>query len=76
MARASEDQFDELHNLVTSELISRIKSGTASTQDIRAACDWLSKNNITGLPISGSPLSELFASLPELELEEVERVIR
>ena len=76
MARASEKQFDELHRLVTTELISRIKNNTASTQDIRAACDWLSKNNITGLPISGSPLSELFASLPELDLEEVERVIR
>ncbi len=74
--RANEDQFNELHGLVTTELISRIKSGTATTQDIRAACDWLSKNNITGLPVSGSPLAELFATLPELDLEEVERVIR
>jgi len=76
MARANEDQFDELHRLVTTELIGRIKSGAASTQDIRAACDWLAKNNVTGLPISGSPLSELFASLPELDMEEVERAIR
>lgn len=74
--RANEDQFNELHGLVTTELISRIKSGTATTQDIRAACDWLSKNNITGLPVSGSPLAELFATLPDLDLEEVERVIR
>jgi hypothetical protein len=74
--RASEDQFNELHNLVTVELIGRIKSGTASTQDIRAACDWLAKNNVTGLPVNGSPLSELFASLPDLELEDVESVIR
>ena len=74
--RASEDQFNELHSLVTVELIGRIKSGTASTQDIRAACDWLAKNNVTGLPVNGSPLSELFASLPDLELEDVESVIR
>lgn len=75
MARANEDQFNELHGLVTKELTDRIKSGTATTQDLKAACDWLAKNNITGLPVSGSPLSELFASLPELDLEEVERVI-
>lgn len=76
MTRATEDQFNELHGLVTKELIDRIQSGTATTQDIRAACDWLAKNNVTGLPISGSPLAELFATLPEIELEDLERVIQ
>ncbi len=76
MTRATEDQFNELHGLVTKELIDRIQSGTATTQDIRAACDWLAKNNVTGLPVSGSPLAELFATLPEIELEDVERVIQ
>jgi hypothetical protein len=76
MDRATEDQFNELHGLVTSELISRIKSGTATTQDIKAAADWLAKNNVTGLPVSGSPLAELFATLPEIELEDLERVIQ
>lgn len=76
MNRATEDQFNELHGLVTNELISRIKSGTATTQDIKAAADWLAKNNVTGLPVSGSPLAELFATLPEIELEDVERVIQ
>ena len=74
--RATEDQFNELHGLVTKELILRIQSGEATTQDIRAACDWLAKNNVTGLPVSGSPLAELFATLPDLDLEDVERVIR
>lgn len=76
MDRATEDQFNELHGLVTKELISRIKSGTATTQDIKAAADWLAKNNVTGLPVSGSPLAELFATLPEIELEDIERVIQ
>jgi hypothetical protein len=75
MSRATEDQFNELHGLVTSELIARIKSGTATTQDLKAAADWLAKNNITGLPITGSPLATLFESL-ELELEDVEQAIR
>ena len=73
--RASEDMFNELHGLVTIELIQRIKSGVATTQDIKAAADWLAKNNITGLPVSGSPLAELFATLPEIELEDVEQVV-
>ena len=76
MTRATENQFNQLHGLVTKELISRIKSGTATTQDLRVACDWLAKNNVTGLPISNSPLAELFATLPEIDLEEVERVIQ
>jgi precorrin isomerase len=75
MTRATEEQFNELHGLVTEELISRIKSGTASTQDLKAAADWLSKNNITGLAVVGSPLSALFESL-EVEMEDLERAIR
>ncbi len=73
--RANEEQFNELHGLVTNELIMRIKSGTATTQDIKAAADWLAKNNITGVPVLGSPLATLFSSL-ELEMEDVERAIR
>ena len=75
MARANEEQFNELHGLVTNALIGRIKSGTATTQDIKAAADWLAKNNITGVPVLGSPLANLFDSL-ELEMEDVERAIR
>jgi hypothetical protein len=73
--RATEEAFNELHGLVTNELINRIKSGTATTQDIKAAADWLAKNNITGVPVLGSPLATLFSSL-ELEMEDVERAIR
>jgi hypothetical protein len=75
MGRANEEAFNELHGLVTDELIGRIKSGTATTQDIKTAADWLAKNNITGVPVLGSPLANLFSSL-ELELEDVERAIR
>lgn len=74
--RASEDQFDVLHSLVTVELIDRIKSGEASTADIRAAIEWLSKNDITGVPIAGSPLASLATKLdaviPELSFEDVQ----
>jgi hypothetical protein len=74
--RANEEQFNELHGLVTTELIARIKNGEATTQDLKAAADWLAKNNITGVPVIGSPLASLFASMPELELEDVQSAIR
>ena len=76
MSRATEEDFSELHGLVTNELINRIRSGDATTQDLKAATDWLAKNNITGVPALGSPLASLFASMPELELEDVQSAIR
>ena len=76
MARATEEDFSELHGLVTNELIARIKNGDATTQDLKAATDWLAKNNITGVSVLGSPLVALFASMPELEIEDVQSAIR
>ena len=70
--RATEDQFNELHNLVTSEFLKRVKSGEASTQDLKAACDWLKTNDISGVAIEGSPLSRLAAVMPKVDPELVQ----
>ena len=70
--RASEDAFDELHALLTNEIIARIKSGEASTADLRAAIDWLAKNDITGVAVEGSPLASLAGVIPELDFSDVE----
>lgn len=70
--KATEDQFNELHALVTTELMARIKSGEATTADLRAAIDWLSKNDITGVPVEGSPLAGLIGVIPELNFEDVQ----
>ena len=66
--RASEDLFDELHSLLTTELIGRIKSGEATTADLRAAIDWLKANDITGVAVSGSPLASSWPAFPILPL--------
>ena len=71
--RATEDQFNELHNLVTKEFLARIKSGEASTQDLKAACDWLSKNDISGVAVEGSKLDELSKLIPTVDPELVQR---
>jgi hypothetical protein len=70
--RANEDLFDELHSLVTVELMTRIKSGEATTADIKAATDWLHKNGVTGVAAEGSPLAGLAGIIPELTFDDVQ----
>jgi TPR repeat protein len=71
--KATEDMFNELHNIVTQELLNRIKSGEASTQDLKAACDWLAKNDISGIALEGSPLDKLASIMPSIDPELVQR---
>ena len=70
--KATEDQFNELHNLVTKEFLARIKSGEATTQDLKAACDWLKTNDISGVALEGSPLDKLANIMPEIDPELVQ----
>ncbi len=70
--RATEDQFNELHNLVTTEFLKRVKSGEASTQDLKAACDWLKTNDISGVAIEGIPLAKLAEVMPTVDPELVQ----
>jgi len=71
--KATEDMFNELHNLVTEEFLQRIKSGEASTQDLKAACDWLAKNDISGVAYEGNPLDKLATIMPKIDPELVQR---
>ena len=71
--KATEDQFNELHNLVTKEFLSRIKSGEASTADLKAACDWLKTNDISGVALQGNPLEKLAKIMPTVDPDLVQR---
>ena len=71
--KATEKQFNELHNLVTTEFLKRVKSGEASTQDLKAACDWLKTNDISGVAHDGSPLDKLNRIMPKIDPELVNR---
>ena len=70
--KATEDQFNELHKLVTTEFLKRIKSGEATTQDLKAACDWLKSNDISGIAFEGTPLDKLAAVIPQIDPELVQ----
>jgi hypothetical protein len=71
--KATEDMFNELHNLVTTEFLQRIKSGEASTQDLKAACDWLAKNDISGVALEGTQVDKLANILPTIDPDLVQR---
>ena len=71
--KATEKQFNELHGLVTNEFLSRIKSGEATTQDLKAACDWLKTNDVSGVAYDGNPLDKLNRIMPKVDPELVNR---
>ena len=72
-SKATEDMFNELHNLVTTEFLNRIKSGEATAQELKAACDWLAKNDISGVAYEGNPLDKLASVMPKIDPELVQR---
>ena len=73
MKKAAEEKFNELHNLVTEDFLKRIRSGEASTQDLKAACDWLKINDITGVAYEGNPLDKLANVMPKVNPELIHR---
>ena len=73
MKKAAEEKFNELHNLVTEDFLKRVKSGEATTQDLKAACDWLKTNDITGVAYEGSPLEKLASVIPEVDPTLIQR---
>lgn len=74
-SRASEEAFEELHAILTKEITARIKSGEASTADLRAAIEWLKANDITGVAVQGSPLASLAGLIPELTFDDVQAYV-
>tara|TARA_R100000329_G_C7448176_1_gene157671 strand:+ start:283 stop:531 length:249 start_codon:yes stop_codon:yes gene_type:complete len=73
MKKAAEEQFNELHNLVTENFLKRVRSGEATTQDLKAACDWLKTNDITGVAYDGNPLDKLANVMPKIDPTLVQR---
>jgi hypothetical protein len=71
--KATEDQFCELHDMVTKELANRIRSGEASTADVKAAIEWLKTNDITGVQLDGNSLDKLAAIMPKVDPSLVQR---
>ena len=67
MKKATEEKFNELHNLVTLEFLKRGKSGEASAHELKAACDWLKTNDVTGVAYEGNPLYKFNKIMPKID---------
>jgi hypothetical protein len=75
MSKATEGDFNVLHGLVTTELTNRIRKGEdCPTADLKAAIEWLTKNNVTGVASDGTPLKALLDGLTEGDKDFVERL--
>ena len=73
MKKAAEETFNELHKLITEDFLKRVKSGEATTQDLKAACDWLKTNDITGVAYEGTPLDKLASVIPKVDSSLIQR---
>ena len=73
MTKATEKQFHELHGLVTNEFLTRIKTKEATTHELKAACDWLKANDISGVAYEGNPLDNLNRRMPKVDADLVNR---
>ena len=76
VSRAGESQFNELQNLVSEEFLNRIKSGEATTADLKAASDWLYKNDITVVAFDTSHLSKLADVMPKIDFDAVQKAVK
>ena len=74
--RASEETFNELHKLLTEEFLIKIQSGEATTADLKAAGDWLFKNDITGVAVDNTALGNLAEIMPTIVFDSVQKAVR
>ena len=74
--RASEETFNELHKLLTEEYLKKIESGEATTADLKAAGDWLFKNDITGVAIDNTALGKLADCMPTIDFDAVQKAVK
>ena len=73
MNKANEEQLNELHNLVTNVFLNRVRNGEATTQDLKAACDWLKANDISAVAYEGNPIDKLNNLIPKVNPESVKK---
>lgn len=71
MARANYEELAvALHTALGEELLRRVKSGSASAQELSVARQFLCDNNVTDLLLKNKPVTELSRILPFPEREQ------
>jgi hypothetical protein len=59
------DMMALLHQTLAENLLARVKDPEAKSSDLNVARQFLKDNGIDALPVEGSPLSDLVATLPD-----------
>ena len=72
------DMMALLHQTLAENLLARIKDPEAKSSDLNVARQFLKDNGIDALPVEGSHLSDLVATLPDFsdadaDLSEMQR---
>ena len=68
----SKEKLEQLHDLLTQELLKRIQEGEATPALLNVARQFLRDNGIESLALPGSPLGDLLSQLPTFEIEEMQ----
>ena len=58
------DKLKELHEVLATELLKRVKDTDAKSSDLNVARQFLKDNNIDAVPTEDSPLKKLMEELP------------
>ena len=64
MSEITEETLGQIHEALATELLTRIKEGTATPTDLNVARQMLKDNNITVSVESSSPLLNIAEDLP------------
>jgi hypothetical protein len=72
------EMMELLHKTLAENLLLRVKDPEAKSSDLNVARQFLKDNGIDALPVEGSPLSDLVATLPDFsdadaDLSEMQR---
>ena len=59
------DMMALLHQTLAENLLARVKDPEAKSSDLNVARQFLKDNGIDAVPVEGSPLSSLVATLPD-----------
>ena len=63
----SKEKLEQLHEVLTQELLARIQQGEAAPALLNVARQFLRDNGIESLALPGSPLNDLLSQLPTFD---------
>lgn len=67
MSKANDQKLSELHGALADALRSRLKSPDVTAADLNVIRAFLKDNNITAVPVQGSPLGNLLDAIPHFD---------